>query len=76
MSNITEISSLQPHQQRVVRERDALQTQATALQQFINGEVFTSLDSAEQARLVKQNGLQYELLAVLNERIAYFTTRA
>lgn len=70
--SITAISSLQPHQQRVVAEQEAIHAQATALQNFINGDVFPTVDAAEQARLLKQNQLQWELHAVLGERIEYF----
>lgn len=67
------ITQLKPHQQRVVQERDELQTNATKLSAFINDNPeFNNVDDAEKARLVKQNQLQFELLSVLNERIAFF----
>lgn len=68
------IVTLQPHQQRVVKERDELQTLAQALSTFINDNpLFQSADEAEKARLIKQNQLQFELINVLNERVAYFS---
>lgn len=68
------IAALQPHQQRVVKERDDLQVQAQALSAFINDNpIFNDVDEAEKARLIKQNELQFQLINVLNERIAFFS---
>lgn len=68
------ITQLQPHQQRVVIERDQLSDAANKLSVFINDdEKFQPLDEAEKARMIKQNSLQHQLVVVLNERIAYFS---
>ena len=67
--------ALQPHQQRVVKERDDLQILANGLSVFINDNpIYHTLDDAEKVRLLKQNQLQFELISVLSERIAYFGT--
>lgn len=64
---------LQPHQQRVVTERDELQTKLGALSRFIDSELFDTLPHAEQGRLQRQKLIMIEYVAVLNERIAAFT---
>lgn len=62
--------TLQPHQQRVVTERDELQTKLTALSKFIDSDIFDTLPSAEQGRLQRQKLIMIDYVAVLNERIA------
>ncbi len=61
-----------PHQQRVVGEFVQNQARLEKLNKFIDGEVFASLDPAEQERLRKQSVLMHELGKVLNDRIAAF----
>lgn len=60
------------HQERVVLERAELDGRAERLEQFIHGDVFTTLPSDEQERLLKQHGIMAELSAVLADRIAHF----
>jgi hypothetical protein len=64
-----------PHQQRVVDEKTELDQKIVKLDQFIEGEVFKTLPSDEQDRLVKQLRIMYEYFAVLGERIAAFPTQ-
>lgn len=64
--------ALQPHQTRVIAERDELATRLTALQAFIKSDRFSSVEIAEQGRLLRQELIMVDLLAVLNERIAAF----
>lgn len=63
---------MQPHQQRVVDEKEELDGRIVRLDQFIEGDLFKSLPSDEQDRLVKQLRIMYEYLAVLGERVAAF----
>ena len=56
--------------QRVIAERDELATRLTALQAFIKSDRFSSVEIAEQGRLLRQELIMVDLLAVLNERIA------
>ena len=60
---------MQPHQYRVIAERDQLATRLTTLQAFIKSELFTTVDTAEQGRLLRQELIMVDLLAVLNDRI-------
>lgn len=63
---------MQPHQERVVAERDELADKWNRLRVFISGSVFTSLLADEQARLRRQERIMEEYVTVLNERIASF----
>lgn len=68
------MSNLQPHQQRVVNERDELVDRMAKLYGFINGggPAFNQLDNAEQYRLRRQLGHMTSYAEVLDERIAAF----
>lgn len=63
---------LAPHQQRVVAERDELRERLTKLNEFIEGDVFKTLDTAEGWRLQRQQGYMSAYLGVLCERIENF----
>ena len=66
-------SATPPHQQRVVDERTELKDKHAKLSAFIlENPLFVTLPDAEQVRLQKQEDLQGQLLAVLDERIAAF----
>jgi len=64
---------MQPHQQRVIVERDELSEKLTKLNVFIGGQIYYSLADAERARLAKQAGIMKAYLDILNERIEVFT---
>lgn len=64
--------SIEPHQERVVVERDELNAKIVKLDEFIKGSVFSSLPVAEQLRLTSQRGYMKLYLGVLKERIAAF----
>lgn len=65
--------ALQPHQQRVVDEKNELDTKANALSQFIGlSPIFEKLDAAEQERLKLQNDVMWQYSEILGERIANF----
>jgi hypothetical protein len=68
------MATLQPHQQRVVEEKEALDIKATALSEFIgNSAFFPSLDEAEKLRLRAQNDIMWLYSEILGARIAAFT---
>lgn len=65
---------LQPHQQRVVMEKEELDMKAMALSEFIGiSKTFKTLDPAEQERLRAQNELMWQHSEILGARIAAFT---
>jgi len=65
--------AVQPHQRRVLAERDELKDNHSKLSAFIlDNPIFLNLPEAEQARLQKQEQLQAQLLGVLDERISGF----
>ncbi len=64
---------LQPHQRRVVQEKDDLDKRAVALSIFIGlNQTFDTLDPEEQERMKVQNDLMWQLSEVLGARIAAF----
>lgn len=65
--------TVQPHQQRVIDEKAALDKNVKALSFFISVDpVFEKLDPAEQERMKVQNDLMWQLSEVLGQRIAAF----
>jgi hypothetical protein len=67
------MTTLAPHQQRVVDEKTALDEKATALSNFIGlNPIFTTLDAAEQERLREQNDVMWRYSEILGARIAAF----
>lgn len=65
--------SLLPHQQRVIAERDQLNTRLTSLRAFIASDTFRQVDKAERMRLLRQEQVMTEFAQVLTERIDAFT---
>jgi hypothetical protein len=63
---------LQPHQQRVVAEKKALDEKMIALLQFFQTQVFAGLSEAERSRLRQQARFMDGYSAVLKERIEAF----
>ncbi len=63
---------MQPHQQRVVTEKEELDVKIAALDGFIGGDIFAGLDNGEQDRLVRQYKHMAQYSAVLGERISNF----
>lgn len=71
--NQKEEIKMQPHQQRVVEEKAALDEKAKALSNFIGtSPVFETLDPAEQERLKEQNDVMWKYSEILGARIAAF----
>jgi hypothetical protein len=64
--------SLQPHQERVITERDDLQQKIKALDRFTGSDTFRSLKLKEQYRMVRQLNHMRSYCEVLNERIEDF----
>lgn len=68
------IKPIQPHQQRVIDEKTALDEKATALSQFIGtNPVFETIDPDEQELLKSQNDVMWQYSEILAQRIAKFT---
>lgn len=64
---------MQPHQQRVIDERNTLSGNVDRLASFIGSSpIFTTLPDAEQERMARQLDHMTAYLGVLNERIAAF----
>lgn len=63
---------MQPHQERVVTEKDELDTKIEKLSSFIGGDVFSSLSDEEQSRLQDQLTYMIGYSNVLGQRIAAF----
>ena len=64
---------LQPHQRRVVSEKEELDKRATDLSNFIGtSPIFDTLDPAEQERLKEQNDVMWQYSEILGARIAAF----
>ncbi len=61
-----------PHEQRVVQEALELQGRLERLTQFVNGQVFLTLDHEDRCLLLHQHGLMSELVVVLAKRIERF----
>lgn len=64
---------MQPHQQRVVDEKNELDKKANALSQFIGtNPTFGNLDAPEQERLREQCEVMWQYSEILGARIAAF----
>ena len=68
----TSVPDLQPYQQRVVAERDALDVKRAALFDFTTSRAFATLGEAEQSRLRRQYRAMVEYTQALDERISAF----
>lgn len=65
--------SLQPHQQRVVEEKDQLDGRLSHLDAFIvENPTFKTLPEAEQVRLTRQANVMHQYSDLLAERIDAF----
>lgn len=69
-------STMQPHQQRVVDEKAALDDKRTKLRNFTSTALFSSLDPAEQRRLLNQLDAMNVYGDILGDRIAAFAPAA
>lgn len=66
------MQTLAPHQQRVVAEHRDLTEKITKLDEFIRGDVFTTLPNDEQSRLSRQLSFMRGYANTLSDRIAAF----
>ena len=65
------MTQIQPHQQRVLEEREQLATRLKALNAFLDRSD-PSVSNEEFDLLIRQANVMEEYLAVLDERIACF----
>jgi hypothetical protein len=63
---------MQPHQQRVIDEYNALNDKAKALYMFFTNKIFESLDEDEQDLLKMQYYSMMVYAGILQKRIAKF----
>ena len=63
---------MQPHQERVVVERDELKSRLDKLNAFREGPVFKSLPEIERVDMSGQAAFMSEYLRILNSRISRF----
>lgn len=66
------MSQLLPHQERVVVEKDELDTKIEALQRFMVGPIFETVEPLEKLRLQDQWRVMLAYSRILGERIAHF----
>lgn len=62
--------TLQPHQTRVLEERNHLKEKLDKLTAFLGTGPYKVLDMDEQGRLCRQAAAMTEYLSILNQRIA------
>lgn len=63
---------MEPHQHRVVNEREDLVDKVTKLRAFLGTDRYNGLDSDERGRLDRQLGAMTIYLDILDERITAF----
>lgn len=63
---------MEPHQLRVIEERDELQERADKLTAFIGTGLFMKVEKEERARLREQSTVINVYLSILNDRIDNF----
>ena len=63
---------MEPHQQRVIDERNELDDKIDKLARFMKSEMLVSLPVDEQDRLDKQLKIMWEYSSILQERMAAF----
>lgn len=63
---------MQPHQERVVKEKEELDEKREKLTGFIGGKIYRELNAAEQSRLNRQLEAMTLYSNILGERISNF----
>ena len=66
------VNGLQPHQQRVVTEKEDLDEKLDKLKKFILGSIFPTLPAEEKKRLNYQYDVMEKYSGILGERISAF----
>ena len=61
---------MEPHQQRVIAERQELRERLGKLENFLAGDLFRSLSHEEGVLLWAQRGAMAQYLAILDRRVA------
>lgn len=65
---------MEPHQQRVIDEKNELDERAKKLSDFIGlNPIFAKIDGEEQERMKEQCEIMWEYSEILGKRIAAFT---
>ena len=64
---------MQPHEQRVVTERDELQSKIAKLEDFIEGQIFAGMEYTDRKFLRIQLMAMMTYCEALNSRIGRFT---
>ena len=72
MSNAYNLDSLQPYQQRMIKEGEELRERLSSLRNFLKSEAYAVLGNKEQCRLLLQSMFMGGYYDVLSERIANF----
>lgn len=65
---------MQPHEERVVAERDDLKRKLERLEAFLHSPRINDIDQQEAHRLRRQAEVMSEYLGILNSRIEHFST--
>ncbi len=63
---------MQPHHQRVLKEKQDLDEKIEKLGKFNGGTIFDSLPNEEKQRLIKQYCIMRDYSTILGERISAF----
>ena len=63
---------MQPHEQRVIEEREQLVSRLDKLTEFLKGDLFKGLPADEQERLARQHRIMGDYAGILAERIVQF----
>lgn len=66
------MAELQPHQIRVVGEKQEIDERVSKLGAFIKSDAFTNVETDERARLYRQLVVMKHYAKILGERIAAF----
>jgi hypothetical protein len=63
---------LKPYQERVIDEKEELDSKIDALRLFFNTDTFQSLQDRDKYLLVRQSGVMATYSSILGDRIARF----
>lgn len=63
---------MEPHQKRVLEEKEELDGRITKLSDFSNGSIFPTLPADEQLRLKRQFSIMRDYSSTLGDRINAF----
>lgn len=69
------MDNFEPHQLRVVEEKNSLELNLLKLESFISSDKFKEIDSVEQMYLTEQAHFMFQYLEILKQRISLFLER-